>query len=432
MNRKVAAFLGRHNFSIHQDINSVVEAMLFDMNEGLSGRPSGEDMIRTYANPPSQATAGKSVIVIDAGGTNFRSCLVTFDSNGNPSIDFMEKTRMPGVDRELSKKEFFDQIASNLEHLKDKSSSIGFCFSYPVDIQEDGDGVLINFTKEVKAPEVEGSHIGKELEKALKEHGWKNKLHVSMLNDTVSALLAGAADPDEGMKYSSYVGFILGTGMNSAYIQTAAPEYKNLKTQIINCESGKFDKVARSDFDYAFDKKSDKPGMGIMEKLCSGAYLGPVAYEMLTAAGKEKLFSDAVSAAFAALDGLTTIDVSCYLAAPHSANNKLGAMIKDACAEDQEILFQLMDALVERCARMAASILAACAIKSGEGREAAKPVCMLCNGSTFFKLYKVQSRVKAYLEDVLVVQRGIYFDIIERENDITLGTAIGGLIERTC
>ena len=145
MNRKVAAFLGRHNFSIHQDIDSVVEAMLFDMNEGLSGRPSGEDMIRTYANPPSQATAGKSVIVIDAGGTNFRSCLVTFDSNGNPSIDFMEKTRMPGVDRELSKKEFFDQIAANLEHLKDKSSSIGFCFSYPVDIQEDGDGVLINF-----------------------------------------------------------------------------------------------------------------------------------------------------------------------------------------------------------------------------------------------------------------------------------------------
>ena len=153
---------------------------------------------------------------------------------------------------------------------------------------------------------------------------------------------------------------------------------------------------------------------------------------MLTAAGKEKLFSDAVSAAFAALDSLTTIDVSCYLAAPHSAGNKLGAIIKDATIEDQEILFQLMDALVERCARMAASILAACAIKSGEGREAAKPVCMLCNGSTFFKLYKVQSRVKAYLEDVLVVQRGIYFDIIERENDITLGTAIGGLIERTC
>ena len=69
-------------------------------------------------------------------------------------------------------------------------------------------------------------------------------------------------------------------------------------------------------------------------------------------------------------------------------------------------------------------------LKSGEGKDATKPVCMLCNGSTFFKLYKVQSRVKAYLEDVLVNQRGIYYDIIERENDITLGTAIGGLITR--
>ena len=77
---------------------------------------------------------------------------------------------------------------------------------------------------------------------------------------------------------------------------------------------------------------------------------------------------------------------------------------------------------------MAASILASCVIKSGEGKNASKPVCILCNGSTLFKLYKVQERVKGYLEDVLVKQRGIYFDIISRENDITLGTAIGGLI----
>ena len=218
--------------------------------------------------------------------------------------------------------------------------------------------------------------------------------------------------------------------MNGAYIQKEDAAYPGLKRQIINCECGKFNQVARSDFDYAFDRKSDKPGVGIMEKLCSGAYLGPVAYEMLVAAGKEKVFSDAVSSKFACLDALTTIDVSCYLVAPHSANNKLGAMISAGTAEDQEILFQLMDALVERCARMAASILAACAVKSGEGKDATKPVCMLCNGSTFFKLYKVQSRVKAYLEDVLVNQRGIYYDIIERENDITLGTAIGGLITR--
>ena len=430
MNTAVAAFLGRHNFSVHQDINPIVDAMLYDFDQGLKKKKIGSEMIRTFTTPPSQAAAGKSVIVIDAGGTNFRSCLVSFDAKGTPSISNLEKTSMPGIQRELSKKEFFDQIASNLEHLKGASENIGFCFSYPVTILEDGDGVLINFTKEVKAPEVEGCTIGKELAAALKEHGWSGNLNIRLLNDTVSALLAGAADVDEGMEYSSYVGFILGTGMNGAYIQNEDPSYPGLKKQIINCECGKFDMVARSDFDYSFDKKSDKPGIGIMEKLCSGAYLGPVAYEMLVAAGKEKLFADDVSAKFASIDSVTTIDVSTYLVAPHSKENKLGAIICNASDEDQEKLFVLLDCLVERCARMAASILAACAVKSGEGKDATKPVCMLCNGSTFFKLYKVQSRVKAYLEDVLVNQRGIYYDIIERENDITLGTAIGGLITR--
>ena len=156
MNNAAAAFLGKHNFNTHLDINSVVDAMLFDMDEGLSGRPAAEDMIKTFCNPPDRPAAGESVIVIDAGGTNFRSCLVTFDQQGKASIDFMEKTRMPGIERELNRKEFFDQFAENLEHLKDKSANIGFCFSYPMTITEDGDGVLIGFSKEIKAPEVVG------------------------------------------------------------------------------------------------------------------------------------------------------------------------------------------------------------------------------------------------------------------------------------
>lgn len=430
MNTSVAAFLGRHNFPIHQDINSVINAMLYDFDMGLKGNKIGSEMIKTWVLPPSKTAAGKSVIVIDAGGTNFRSCLVSFSEDGIPSITELEKTKMPGIERELSKKEFFNQIATNLEHLKGKSNNIGFCFSYPVTILENGDGVLINFTKEVKAPEVEGCVIGKELALALKEHGWNDDLNITLLNDTVSALLAGAANPNEGMIYSSYIGFILGTGMNGAYIQKEDALYPGFKKQIINCECGKFDQVARSDFDYSFDKKSDKPGQGIMEKLCSGAYLGSIAYEMLIAASKEKLFSQTICEKVSSLDSISTVDVSSYLIAPYSQKNKIAAIIFDGTTEDKEILFQLMDLLVERCARMAASILASCAIKSGEGKEASKPICMLCNGSTFFKLYKVQSRVQSYLEDVLIVQRGIYFDIIERENDITLGTAIGGLITR--
>ena len=132
MSCKASAFLGKHGFVQNVDVDDVAQAILYDMDQGLHGQKADQDMIRNWALPPEKKPAGKTVIVIDAGGTNFRSCLVTFDQKGIPSISDLEKTRMPGVERELSKKEFFDQFAANLEHIKDKADCIGFCFSYPV------------------------------------------------------------------------------------------------------------------------------------------------------------------------------------------------------------------------------------------------------------------------------------------------------------
>ncbi|MCR5217503.1 hexokinase [Treponema sp.] len=426
MNKAAQAFLGRHNFQHHIDVNTVAESILFDMDEGLCHRKAGQDMILTYSNPPESMPVNKTVIVIDAGGTNFRSCLVTFDDKGQPSISEMEKTKMPGVEKELSKKEFFDQFAVNLEHLKDKASQIGFCFSYPMTITEDGDGVLIGFAKEVKAPEVNGCHVGAELKKALKEHGWKNELEVVLMNDTVSALLAGAAGTPEGKKYSSYIGFILGTGMNGAYIQSEDARYPGLKKQIVVCESGKFTMLPSSDFDRAFDAKSQKPGTSILEKQCSGAYFGPVAWEMVSCAAKEGLFSAEFASKLLALPGLTLIEVDRFLHGPYSSSHTLGKIAcESATAADYEILFDLLDAMAERCARLAAAILTACLVKSGKGQLACEPVCLLCNGTTFFKTYKVYERVKGYLEEVLVKERNLYFEIVEKDNDITFGTAMG-------
>ena len=138
INAKVSAFLGRHNFSpAGYDINTVIDGLLYDMKEGLKNgtgnldsMSAAQDMIPTWGMPPAESPKNETVIVIDAGGTNFRSCLVTFDAEGKPSISELEKTSMPGIERELSKKEFFDAIANNLEHLKNKASKIGFCFSY--------------------------------------------------------------------------------------------------------------------------------------------------------------------------------------------------------------------------------------------------------------------------------------------------------------
>ncbi|MFA6856394.1 MAG: hexokinase [Treponema sp.] len=431
MNQSVSAFLSKHNFVRHVDIDTVVDSILNDMNRGLRGEKADEDMIRTWSNPPETAAAGKSVIVIDAGGTNFRSCLVTFDAQGKAEISFMEKTKMPGVDKELPRKDFFDQIAGNLEHLKDKSDSIGFCFSYPMEITDDGDGVLIGFSKEVKAPEVVGCRIGKCLKDALAEHGWKKIRRITLMNDTVAALLAGAACPDPGMKYSSYIGLILGTGLNAAYIQPAIESRKNFPRQIIVCESGKFRSVNRSDFDVTVDSRTVKPGTFLMEKLCSGAYLGPQSLEALRAAAADGLFSEKCCRRLLKIESMTLIEADAFLHGPYNTSSVLGAvMAETGTEEDYDCMYQLLDAVMERSARYAASILAAAVIQSGEGHNASMPVCILCNGSTYYKTHGINERVHCYLENVLTRERGLYWEIITRDNDITLGAAIGGLIER--
>ena len=436
MNTTVSSFLMKHNFVNHIDVLALAQGILDDMRKGLKKQPSDQDMIRTFCNPPKDTAKDQSVIVIDAGGTNFRSCLVTFDAAGVPVISDMEKTRMPGVERELSRKEFFEQIANNLEHLKNKSDRIGFCFSYPMEIQNDGDGILLGFSKEVKAPEVVGSKVGECLKAALAEHGWNTIKQVTMCNDTTSALLAGAATAGDTHRYSSYIGYILGTGMNAAYLQPdtrhceeLADEAIQVEKQIIVCESGKYKNINRSDFDIEFDKTTVKPGSFYLEKQCSGAYLGPVSTIIIQTAAKEGLFSEKMAAALLKLEPLTLIEMDKYLHSPYNKECILGKLACEvATPQDCDILFQLLDAVVERSARCSAAILTACAIQTGEGKNASNPICILCNGTTFYKTYKVRERTYGYLDEVLTNKLGIFWDIVSAENDITLGTAIAGLI----
>ena len=429
MNTTVSSFLMKHNFVNHIDVLALAQGILDDMRRGLKKEPSDQDMIRTFCNPPKDTAKNESVIVIDAGGTNFRSCLVTFDAAGVPSISEMEKTKMPGVERELSRKDFFEQIAQNLEHLKNKSDRIGFCFSYPMEIQTDGDGILLGFSKEVKAPEVIGSKVGECLKAALAQHGWNTIKRVTMCNDTTSALLAGAATAGDIHRYSSYIGYILGTGMNAAYLQPDC-DCCGIKKQIIVCESGKYKNINRSDFDIEFDKTTVKPGSFYMEKQCSGAYLGPVSTIIIQTAAKEGIFSTKMNEALLKLEPLTLIEMDKFLHGPFNKDCVLGKLACEvATEEDLDMLYQLLDAVVERSARCSAAILTACAIQTGAGKNAAHPVCILCNGTTFYKTWMVRERTAAYLDEILTNKLGIHWEIVSAENDITLGTAISGLIE---
>ena len=440
----VAAFFGRHNFDAEGPaVNTIIDTLLYDMEEGLKRNPRvpvgtgpALDMIPTWLMPPQQPPKNTSVIVIDAGGTNFRSCLVTFDENSAPSISRLERKPMPATDREYSKAEFFETIASYLDHLKDAADSIAFCFSYAMKITPAGDGEVLQFSKEIKAPEVIGSLVGQNLEEALMRRGWNKLKRIVLLNDTVAALLAGASTAVGGKKYDSYVGFILGTGMNAAYI-----EYQNipkiasnsagtviLPAQIVVCESGKSNKQPRSDFDEAFTKKTGQPQMYWFEKMCSGAYLGSLASVVIRAAAADNLLSAGVKKAFASIADLPLMEVNSFLQAPYSEQTALGLLLTGGTEEDREILYRLLDALIMRTARLAAGNIAAAVIKTGKGKNPARPVCILVEGTTFLKTYRLHDAVTAHLHTALTQERGIYFDEVFLDHAITFGTAIAGTI----
>lgn len=422
MSGKVNAFLLRHNFLKDVDDESIISAVREDMERAFRGEKANQDMIKTFLLPPEKKVKNEKVIIIDAGGTNFRSALVSFDEEGKAIISEMRKTKMPGSEKELDKKEFFSVLAENILYLKGKAERIGFCFSYPMQILEGGEGKLLDFSKEIKAPAVIGSLIASELKAALEEKGMREVEKITMLNDTVAALLAGHAAVGEEIDFSSYIGFILGTGLNTAYIQK---ERDNMKKQIIVCESGKIHDIPASDFDKELDSSSERPSLFRLEKQCAGGYLGHLSRLVLKGAAEEGLFeSPSLTKKLSTLPSLSLIDVDSFLHFPSKKTGVLGELLAEESENERDTAYALLDAVVERAAKTAAAALSATVIQSEEGKNPARPVCILCNGTTFYKTHLLKERFTSEMLKNLSEKRGIYFRIISAENDITIGTAI--------
>ena len=236
----VSSFLDKYKMSASSyETDSMLNYFISEMEEGLAGKDSSLAMLNSYISADNDVPANKPVIVLDAGGTNLRVCILTFDEHGKASIDHFSKYPMPGIAHELSKKEFYDTISTYLEPVIDKADSIGFCFSYPTEVSPEKDGKLLYWTKEVKVPQVVGEYTGAGLLEALAAKGHRNK-KVVLLNDTVACLLAGKAVGQQ-RQCSGYIGFILGTGTNTAYVESNAKigKIEALEgSQVINVESG--------------------------------------------------------------------------------------------------------------------------------------------------------------------------------------------------
>lgn len=425
---KAEAFLKTHGLrAFDTDLINFIEIFLSDMEKGLSGEPGSLRMIPTYIEADNEFLTDTPVIAIDAGGTNFRCSLVSFTNDGKLEIDGLSNYGMPGLDGEVSKKEFFDVMAGYIKPFASKSDRIGFCFSYPTEIFPDKDGKLLQFCKEVQAPEVIGQTIGKSLLEAL---GTPEK-KIVLLNDTVATLLAGKS-ASFGKSFDSYIGFILGTGTNMCYIESNRNIIKNKHldpggSMIINIESGNFGKAPRTDLDIAFDRTTMNPDNYTFEKMFSGGYFGGLCLFILKTAAREGVFSDHSADMLMKINELTSEQANSFVA--DSKTN--GNILSDCFTEREDILngVYIIDNMINRSARLVAASLAAVVLKTGKGSESGKPILITIEGTTFYKLFRLRERFEKYFFALLDGDRKRYVEFTEVPQSSLIGAALAGLTD---
>lgn len=423
--KKVDDFLKLHKLRADDiDLANLVAIFTDEMEKGLDGRDSSLRMIPTYIEAENEFLKDIPVLAIDAGGTNFRAALITFRSNGKIETGETVRYTMPGIEGEISGKEFFKTIASYIEPLVIKTDRIGFCFSYPTEILPDKDGRLLQFCKEVQAPEVVGQLIGKTLLETL---GTPEKKTV-LLNDTVATLLAGKS-ASFGKSFDSYIGYILGTGTNTCYIEQNInilknPELDSSGSQIINIESGAFGRAPRNDLDILFDTTTVDPGRYGFEKMFAGGYFGGLCLTVLKSAGSEGLFTSQTLEKLSSIKDLSSGEANDFLVGNDTMLNKVFADIDEA-----EIARLIIDLLIDRAACLASANMASVVLKCGKGKNSIKPVLITIEGTAFYKLHKLKTRFESYLKGFLDGKRKRYFELAEVSQSSLIGAALAGLTD---
>ncbi|MGA2106053.1 MAG: hexokinase [Syntrophorhabdales bacterium] len=409
------------------DVAVLVGMILRDMAQGLEGKGGTLEMIPTYVRPPESIPADEPVIVVDAGGTNLRSALVRFDSGGEPHVGYLVKRTMPGVEAEVDNAGFFDALADSLTGIAGKSDRIGFCFSYAMAMQPDRDGRLIRICKEIKAHGIDGRLVGAELVEAMRRRGLGAGWRVTVLNDTVAALMAGTRSSLR--PHGSHAAFILGTGMNACYLESHIPKLGGpVATQAVVLEAGGFDCPLRGEIDAAFDRTTADPGFYTYEKMFSGAYLGPLALHVLKHLARLGFFSPRQRTGILAASRLETADVSAFLARPLDPELPLRRALAMEDGSDVELAHAAIDVLIERASRLAASVMAAVAIKTCSGHDISSAIAIAVEGSTYHGFGDLRARCEAHLYSLLTTRMGIRYYLVSMPDSGLVGSAIAGLL----
>ena len=402
------------------DIHAVTESFLHDMDMGLRGEARSLPMIPTYISALGTPPENKPVITVDAGGTNLRIGLVSFQ-NGVPVNHHFEKHAMPGTKGEMSAEEFFESLTDMLYPLTKQSDTVGFGFSYPVEILENRDGKIILLNKEVQVRGAGGYLIGETLKRKLAERGVTEEMKFVVLNDTVATLMGTAAC--FGLEnVDGVAALVLGTGCNSCYMEKGEKILKlnHAGDMIVNCESGGFTGGGGGKADDVLDCNSGTPGTFRFEKMMSGIYLGRLVTHIARLAADAGL----MSAAFGNPGGeyFTATELDSFI---RGGENRICAMCKGS---DAETLSGIVDMVFERAAKLICANIAALCIHCDGGKKPETPFLLAAEGSMFQHALLFRDKLDYHLDTHIRQGLGRFVAISTAEDATMAGSALAALL----
>jgi len=421
-NTKAMDFLKRYGMDAAAiDVADLAKRMLAGMEYGLANKTLTMPMIPTYVKIGQEIPNGVPVAVIDAGGTNYRSALVTI-ADGDYTVEHLEKRPMPGVGTPVDWDEFITFVADSIMPLMDKADSVGFCFSYPAEVTPEIDGRVIRFTKEVNIRGAEGKLVAAAVKAELEKRGVTGK-KIVILNDTVAVLLGGSALIDRSA-CGGFIGQVSGTGANTCCIlpMNKIPKLGTDDTTkiLINLESGSYMDMEPGHFDQILDAESKEPGKSRFEKMTAGVYLGELCRLMLKAAAEEGLLSEYTAQKARELGTIDSAVIDAW-----ASGERLDEISDNE--DDAGFASTLSYQLIERSAKCMCACITAELMLTGEGKDSEKPVCVLAEGSLVQKSRHFRPVLEQWLESYTQNELGLHATIRIGQDTTLLGSAAAAL-----
>jgi hexokinase len=96
--------------------------------------------------------------------------------------------------------------------------------------------------------------------------------------------------------------------------------------------------------------------------------------------------------------------------------------------EDADAATEIVNALIQRSAKLTAASLAAVILKTGKAKTPEKPILMTIEGTTFYKMNNFRILFEAFLQGFLSGENKRFYEIVEVPNSSLIGAGIAAIV----